>query len=101
MCDKIGKSKMSQEEKNDKQHLTWRDYIAIIIAMLTTTLFPLLIFLLILIAALIVLVACFPDFDFSKIVSFIAARQAQQLNKQYVEYRGKRFSVKNLLNKNG
>ena len=44
-----------KQKEKQKQHLTWRDYVALIIAMLTTTLLPLLIFMLIIIAALVVI----------------------------------------------
>ena len=53
---------MSEEEEGkekEKQRLTWRDYVAIVIAMLTTTLLPLVIFALILIAALFVALLVF------------------------------------------
>jgi hypothetical protein len=40
------------DEKEEEKSLGWKDYIAIIIAMLTTTLLPIIIFVLILIIAL-------------------------------------------------
>ena len=41
--------RLADEKKKEEKSLSWRDYIAIIIAMLTTTLLPLIIFALILI----------------------------------------------------
>ena len=49
----------NDKKEKQKQHLTWKDYLAFIIAMLTTTLLPILIFLLIIIAALIVALMLF------------------------------------------
>jgi hypothetical protein len=44
------------DEKKEEKSLSWKDYVAIVIAMLTTTLLPIIIFLLILIVALFALV---------------------------------------------
>ncbi len=49
---------MTEESKREEKSLNWKDYIAIIIAMLTTTLLPLIIFVLILIV-LILIIAIF------------------------------------------
>jgi hypothetical protein len=46
---------LTDEGEKEEKSLSWRDYIAIIIAMLTTTLLPIVIFVVILIIALFVL----------------------------------------------
>ena len=40
---------LADEKKKEEKSLSWKDYVAIVIAMLTTTLLPIIIFLLILI----------------------------------------------------
>lgn len=45
----------AKKEKEDKEILDWKDYIALFIAMLTTTLLPLLIFIVILLVALLII----------------------------------------------
>jgi len=46
---------LNSNKKKEKKVLNWRDYVALAIAMLTTTLLPFVIFLLILLIALLII----------------------------------------------
>jgi hypothetical protein len=48
------------KKKKEKKRLNWKDYIALAIAMLTTTLLPLVIFLLILLVAVLIMSIAWP-----------------------------------------